>query len=406
MIVNLVGNALKFTDEGEVFLNVWVDYQDETAIEVHFLIRDTGIGIPPEKQEKIFESFAQADASTTRRFGGTGLGLAISSQLVGLMQGQVWVESEVNQGSTFHFTARFGRPGTAAHAVCQLPPLVAPQADQCHVLVVDEHATRRHAYEEHLRRMRASVSTAASAEQAIQLICHGTNQPPTLHAVIVSGGATAQRSASRLAKLISSAANTQHLPLLLISPPGDAQLGIDTTAWRRSTLATGPLHAAALHQLVAELLAKDSPQGTTAAVATACQPVRPLQILLAEDCEVNREVAIGLLDLRGHHVTVAGNGQAAVQQLASDSFDVVLMDVEMPVMDGLEATRQIRAAEQADGSYTPIIAMTAHATAQIERNCREAGMDAYVTKPIDAQKLYQVVESLAAGSPRGEESKV
>ena len=255
IVVNLAGNAIKFTERGRVTVEVAVQEQMAEDVLLHFSVSDTGIGIPADKQQTIFAAFSQADSSTTRKYGGTGLGLTISAQLAGLMGGRLWVESEVGQGSVFHFTARFGVQATPAQAAPRLPPAGRPNAP------------------------------------------------------------------------------------------------------------------------------------------------RPLRILLAEDNAVNQRLAVRLLEKRGHSVTLVGTGQEAVDSLASAPFDLVLMDVQMPEMDGFEATGAIRQREAQAGGHIPIVAMTAHAMADDRERCLAAGMDGYVSKPLNAPDLFQTVETLAG--PRG-----
>ena len=393
IIVNLVGNALKFTAEGEVYVDVWAERQLCDGIEVHFVIRDTGIGIPEEKQQRIFESFAQADASTTRRFGGTGLGLAISSQLVELMGGQVWVDSKVGQGSTFHFTASFAQQPSSNAADEPFQPLADRQV---RVLIVDYNSTSRRMYEELFEAMGMAFVAAANSRQAIELLraAAGSSQGPDL--LVVAGGANPDLSASRIADQISKGTDTGNLPLLLVSPPGDLAPAANIDSWQRAQHATGPLHQREMRKHILDLLQPNQGPIDSAESMLNAKPVRTLHILLAEDSFVNQEVAIGLLELRGHQVQVANNGREAVEMSQRLQYDLILMDVEMPEMDGLEATKLIRQRDRETGHHTPIVAMTAHAANGFEEACRDVGMDGFATKPVEHASLFQAIESVVA----------
>ncbi len=395
IIINLIGNALKFTEEGEIFVQVSVERRTSDWMEIHFMIRDTGIGIPREKQQRIFESFAQADASTTRRFGGTGLGLAISTQLAELMEGRVWLESEAGEGSTFHFTARFALAREDATSLSPEAPLASSNGDTIRLLLIDYHATSRDTYEELFASLHMQTTSAASIHVATQHLRQGVAQQRPFQLVVIVGRANPDLSAARIAQWISAACDTRSLPLLLLAATGSLESLTNTDAWARVYQATSPLHARGLRTCVFEAIAGDHPPAALPTSPREQSPRRPLQILLAEDCPVNREVAIGLLHLRGHQIHVAETGQEAVEAIRQRSFDLVLMDVEMPQMDGLDATRLIRAQENTQDRRTPIIAMTAHPESSFQEACRAAGMDGFISKPVDPNTLYRVVESLS-----------
>ena len=386
IMMNLVGNGLKFTHRGEVVVGVSVEQVTDAHTSLHFAVRDTGIGIPADKRERIFDSFSQADASTTRRFGGTGLGLAISSQLVELMGGRVWVESEVDRGSTFHVVIPFAvDPQPPADTPASLPPGTT-------ALLVCEHPTTRGVLQGQLESLGAGVVSACSDREAVAwLRCERPATEPAA-IVIVAGAATAARTAADVAGQISRGAETGQHGLLLLCPLGAPTDRSETGVWAGSTRGVLPLSNQELLYAMQEVMGAArglvSPPDPQQAVADV--PAR--RVLLAEDCLVNREVAVGLLQLRGHYVDVAENGRAAVAATEQNSFDVILMDVEMPEMDGLEATRTIRQQEAALGRHTPIIAMTAHALSGFENVCRQAGMDGYITKPIHPDSLFAAVE--------------
>ncbi|MHB0955178.1 MAG: ATP-binding protein [Pirellulaceae bacterium] len=388
VIVNLVGNALKFTEQGEVFVDVSLVQLFAQRARIHFLVRDTGIGIPLDKRERIFESFSQADASTTRRYGGTGLGLAISAQLVELMQGKIWVESVVGQGSTFHVTADFeyreqDQPG----------PQIDLALGHRSALLVHPHPTAREVYREMLASQGIQVTAAASPDEAVGHLRQVTSPASSIHVVIVGGAAHSHRPAHAWANQISQAVDTQTIPLLLLAHTGDDTPVITPGRWKKSCVVTTPLSTGELCRAISESLGTARHIMEHSWAQNCGQEAHPLRILLAEDCLVNREVAVGLLELRGHQVHLVGSGQEAVDALQNDVFDVVLMDVEMPGMDGIQATRRIRDAEQSHHRRTPIIAMTAHALKGFQNDCLEAGMDEYISKPIDPQTLYRVVET-------------
>jgi len=398
VVVNLVGNAIKFTEIGEVVVRVEMNSRTANDAELHFSVRDTGIGIPAAKQHAIFRAFEQADGSTTRRFGGTGLGLTISTQLVGLMGGRMWVESEPGAGSTFHFTGRFGlstmpTPHAArvsAHNLRNLP-----------VLVVDDNATNRRilmdmltqwtmwpAAVENGRDAIARMEQASESNQSFPLVLLDAQMPD------LDGFAVAER--------IRQNPKLAGATIMMLSSAG--QLG-DADRCRQLgvyTYLTKPIKQSDLFDAILTTLAAAPASETPAAkgrgagatessVAVPATP--PLRILLAEDNAVNQRVAVRLLEKRGHSVAVAGNGSEALTRLERETFDLVLMDVQMPVMDGLEATAAIRAREAGTGARTPIIAMTAHAMRGDRERCLEAGMDEYVAKPVQPAELFKAINA-------------
>jgi signal transduction histidine kinase/HPt (histidine-containing phosphotransfer) domain-containing protein len=391
VLVNLVGNAIKFTERGEVVVAVLVESLDRDAVEVDFVVSDTGMGIPPEKQDVIFEAFSQADGSTTRRFGGTGLGLAITRQLATLMGGRLWVESEVGRGSTFRFVVRLGLPKDWSPA-----PWPRPEAlRNLNVLVVDDNRTNRRILEDMLMNWGMRPALAADGPSALTRLkaAAAAGEPFRLALLdVVMPG----MDGFALAEQIRRQPDLAGCAPLMLSSAGqaaDPARGRDLGPVR---CLTKPVKQA---DLLAAILATLSPgmveepraglPGQRPAVAG-----RPLRILLAEDSPVNQQVAVGLLQLRGHTMVVAGNGKEALAALEKDRFDVVLMDVQMPEMDGFEATAAIRRKEWATGTHVPILAMTAHALKGDRERCLAAGMDGYLTKPVRAESLYQALEGL------------
>jgi two-component system sensor histidine kinase/response regulator len=393
IVMNLAGNAIKFTEQGEVVVEVKVESQSGDKIRLHVVVRDTGIGISPEKQAHIFESFSQADAATTRRFGGTGLGLAISRRLVEMMNGRIWVESEPGQGSQFCFTVELGLSRGA-------PPRIEPESlKDLPVLVVDDNATNRLVLQEILESWSMKPTAVSSGEQAIV----------TLEQACLTGSAfqlaildvmMPEMDGLELTKRIRQHPNqgvaTTRVMIMSSAAQADdrqraAQMGVLRSLnkpVKQSMLLDAITTALGTAQLEEAAGPAESYGGDFAAA----------RVLLAEDGLVNQKVAVRLLEKRGHSVVVANNGQEAVDALfAPDAkpFDIVLMDMQMPVLDGLAATKAIRSAEAKTGSRIAIVAMTANAMKGDRERCLAAGMDDYLSKPIRPQELYDRVEKFA-----------
>lgn len=385
ILVNLVGNAIKFTQQGEVVVEVHLADQTADDVTLHFSVRDTGIGIPPENQKRIFESFSQADSSITRRFGGTGLGLAISAQLVGLMQGRIWVESRPGEGSTFQFTARFSRSAAPA-AGNPVSPLAG-----CAVLVVDDHAISRDVACEMLTELGARPRSAADAQAALGMSLAAAISGTPFRLAVIDTALQAHDGWS-LAEQLRKVPQYSACPIVFLTPASleaESRLSEFTNAWQL----TKPAKSSELAEAARRALQGEPDE--EAAPVNGATPGRELRILLAEDGLVNQDVARGLLELQGHQVEVANNGLEAVEKLERQSFSVVLMDLEMPEMDGLSATAAIRRREAETGrGRVPIVAMTAHAISQIRQQCLEAGMDDYLTKPIQPEELFKLLENI------------
>ncbi|MBN2295437.1 MAG: response regulator [Pirellulales bacterium] len=393
ILVNLLGNAVKFTDHGEVFVDVWLEEEKEHSVRLHCAVHDTGIGISPEQQNCLFESFSQVDRSTTRRFGGTGLGLAISARLVDFMRGRIWVESEVGKGSTFHFTAEFHKVGSEKLTGPPLPR----ELEALPVIIVDDHPRRRSIYEEIIKQYGMRPTTVVDETTAMAEINRAAMAGTPYRLVILDAG-TPDRDSWSLIDQIHEDGNHTECAILLMASASQTYIPDHYRQLSRTQFLTKP--------------AKDSDliNSITTALGHKCQEqsierdvrgsVRPLRILLAEDEPVNQEVAVGLLDMRGHRVEVADNGREALDALERNTFDVVLMDVEMPEMDGMETTAAIRTKEQTSGGHIPIIAMTAHAVKGFQKRCQEAGMDDYLTKPFKPDELFKTVEAAAASPER------
>jgi two-component system sensor kinase len=391
VIMNLVGNALKFTERGEIVVAVTVETLEATQAQLHFTVSDTGIGIPADKQKQIFEAFTQADTSTTRRYGGTGLGLTISLQLVKLMGGQLWVESEVGKGSMFHFTVRFGIPQDApAHGLAKLECL----ADMP-ILVVDDNATNRRIIEDVLTHWGMRPTMAASGPEGLAQLhdaaTRGEPFPMALLDVMMP-----DMDGFQLAERIRQDARLANCKLIMLSSAGQTEDSARCQELDIARYLIKPVKQSDMREAILRVVGVRVEHGRpTALSAQEAPPHKPRRILLADDGPVNQQVACQLLEARGHRVVVVNNGREAVEATERDLFDLVLMDVQMPEMDGFDATRAIREREQTTGSHIPIVAMTAHAMKGDRERCLGAGMDGYLTKPIQSRALYDAVERLA-----------
>ena len=410
VLTNLVGNAIKFTARGEVVVEVDLPESTDQIVTVHFAIRDTGIGIPPASQKAIFAPFQQADGSVTRRYGGTGLGLAISAQLVDIMGGRIWVESEPGKGSTFHFTARFRLVSEPAkRAWGRAVDLVGVR-----VLVVYDNSTPRPAQvgaepgspetrasaarvgvAETLTRWHMAALLVNGAEHALQAMgdAHKRNEPFKL--VIIDSGMPGDDGFA-LAELIRqrpALAQTTIMMLTSNGRRGDAarcrELGI-------AVYLTKPVRQAQLLEAILSVAGGPVPAEASAALITrhTLREDSRLNILLAEDNPVNQKITTRMLEKLGHGITVVSNGREALDATVRHTFDLVLMDIQMPEMSGFEAAEAIRARESGTGKHLPIIALTAHAMDGDRERCLERGMDGYLAKPVRGAELSQVIGSL------------
>jgi two-component system, sensor histidine kinase and response regulator len=392
VLVNLLGNAIKFTDRGEVILQAEVQKTQNHIVELHFAVRDTGIGIPKEHQGVIFESFVQADGSSRRRYGGTGLGLTISTRLVSMMGGRIWLESEPGQGSTFHFTAKF-----------TLPDVPEQKTDSEHaslvglsVLVVDDNPTNRRIFEQTLLQWGMKPIVAASGWAAIAALRRAQGAQQSVPLVLMDAQMPQLDGFGTAAKIKQDPELLSPTIVMLTSggQRGDAdrcrEVGI-------SAYLTKPVRQQELREAILKVLGlrqRAEEDRTLITRHTLAEARTHLHILLAEDNVINQQLTVRTLAKRGHQVTVVENGKLAVEALEKQSFDIVLMDVQMPEMDGLQATSAIRQREVSTRKHVPIIAMTAHAMKGDRERCLAAGMDAYISKPVHIEELLQVTEGL------------
>jgi two-component system sensor histidine kinase/response regulator len=437
ILLNLVGNAIKFTERGEVVVDVRLEdftagdtesaekerdnrtrapsttsasdllhsrsslssLSASSAVKssclLHFSVRDTGIGIAEDKRTMIFEAFAQADGSTTRRYGGTGLGLAISARLVQHMGGRLWVESTLGQGSTFHFTACFGRQDAT------LPRPLPQESNRLHglsVLVVDDNATNRFILGETLTQWQMRPTAVENAESALRVLesAHQKGEP---FALVLLDAQMPKVDGFMLAERIRQHPDLTGATVMMLS---SACQSIDAQRCQELGLAaylTKPIKQTELHRSILAALGTSQLRPTAPAIPAPVKITRSLRLLLAEDNPVNQKLAVRLLEKQGHTLVVVNNGREALEAIERQPFDLVLMDVQMPEMDGFEATITLRERERGTGRHVPILAMTAYAMKGDRERCLEAGMDGYISKPIQPRELWEAIEKLASPSP-------
>jgi signal transduction histidine kinase/DNA-binding response OmpR family regulator len=394
VITNLFGNAIKFTDRGEVGLKVALVSGKSDEVGLHFVVLDTGMGIAPEKQSLIFEAFSQADGSTARRFGGTGLGLTISSRIVELMGGRIWVESALDEGSAFHFTASFG----VGKQVGESLPLAAPASlAGLGALVVDDNATNRRILAEMLSRLGMRTKQAESGMAALQCLKQGEGPFAVILTDLNMPEMDGFALMDQMRRSPELAAKAKVIMLSSAGQRGDAdrsrELGV-------ATFLTKPVSQTELLESIVRVLgtAGPKPEPAVPILRQAIEKNKKLSVLLVEDNSVNQKLAARLLEKRGHHVTVTANGLEALGALDRENFDVVFMDVQMPEMDGIAATAAIRLRERGTNSHLPIMAMTAHAMQGDRERCLAAGMDGYISKPINSSELTELLERFLAAT--------
>jgi two-component system sensor histidine kinase/response regulator len=421
ILVNLLSNAIKFTKEGEVVVSVKEELKTAEGISLHFTVRDTGIGIAKEKQQIIFDAFAQADGSMTRKFGGTGLGLSISKRFTELMGGRIWVESVPNQGSQFHFTAKLGLDPQASkpHEDAFI------HFDKATALIIDDNATTRRIIEEMLKRWGMKVVKAECAEEALTLMDKAERDGTSYSLHLLDAYLPGMESFILQDHMRHNPDMAETTVMLLASPSHKG----DAAPWQKlgsPAFVTKPIRSSILLETVKtvldpllkeksmEVTAPSQPQQTPSLSPLPSRtseldekPIEPsnedkpsdsalhsYRVLIAEDNIVNQKVAYFMLEKQGHQVTGVRDGKEAVEAMDKGIFDVILMDIQMPNMNGFEATSAIREKEKKSGRHTPIIAMTAHAMKGDREMCIDAGMDDYVPKPLKADELLTKIEQI------------
>jgi PAS domain S-box-containing protein len=394
VLLNFLSNAVKFTEQGEVSMRVNCIRQSELEVELQLSVRDTGIGIPEDKQAGIFEAFVQADGSTSRRYGGTGLGLAISARLVELMGGRIWVESSPGVGSTFHF--KLTCPIVHGSAVT-LPAEPLRSTGRLKVLVVDDNEVNRRILEGMVANWGWKSDTAETGIAALEAIFAAAEQSEPYAAILLDAHMPGMDGFA-VAKAIKEDPRVSSIPIMMLS---SSDLSAEAAQCRKLGIQTYIVKPVGQTELREALDAIISLSGATAKPVGPCLPApsRPetgLRLLVAEDNRVNRQLALRLLEKQGHLVTLACDGAEALQKLEEQEFDAVLMDIQMPNMDGFQATAIIREREKTSGRHLPIIALTAHAISGYREMCVNAGMDGYLSKPIQTQELYEVLGSIQA----------
>ncbi|MGI9326600.1 MAG: response regulator [Pseudomonadales bacterium] len=390
ILLNLLSNAVKFTEQGEVVLSVTQVAASTTDVKLRFEVTDTGIGIPADRIDRLFQAFSQADASTTRRFGGTGLGLSIAQQLCNLMGGEIGVSSKPGKGSTFWFTATLNKQSGQGQMLSRIP---LEEMHRLHVLIVDDNQTNRRIFAHNLQPWGCTYVEASGAVQALDLLQAAQAESKPFNLIITDYQMPGMDGAM-LARKVRAIKAIRHTPIILatsISQYGDIarmqSLGF-------AGYLVKPIKSSQLFDCIALVMGvQDDDEDRQAAFIT--QHVLPdpgrskLRVLLAEDNLVNQKVAVRILQKAGYRCDVAANGHEAVEAVCEIGYDLVLMDCQMPEMNGLEATKSIR--ERLSKRHVPIIAMTANAMQGDREECLESGMDDYLSKPVTSDKLVEMV---------------
>jgi signal transduction histidine kinase/DNA-binding response OmpR family regulator/HPt (histidine-containing phosphotransfer) domain-containing protein len=398
IILNLVGNAIKFTEKGEVVVSVKPESVTASEIDLHFTVSDTGIGIAPDKQKKIFEAFAQADTSTARVYGGTGLGLTISSKLVEMMGGRLWVEGSVGKGSTFHFIVRLGLP---TEPISKHVPEKLENLRGLKILVVDDNSTNRKILESMLKNWKMKPATAESATAALQMMIDAAKMGAPYQLLLLDANMPVM-DGFELVEKMKNAPDLDSITLMMLTSSGQRGDSARCRELAISAYLTKPIKQSVLLDAIMHVLGRTEPAGTDAPLVTLHSlrgNQKKLKILLAEDNAVNQKLATIMLEKRGHEVVVAGTGievLSILENSGSKPFSLILMDVQMPEMNGFEATARIREKEKLAGGHIPIIALTARAMKGDKEECLQAGMDGYVSKPL---KLDELLSAIAKVEP-------
>lgn len=396
ILFNLIGNAIKFTEQGGISIEVSLEKATNDQVVLHIVVADTGIGIPPQEKERIFERFEQVDSSTTRKYGGTGLGLAISNHLVRMMDGKMWVDSELGKGSKFHFTVVLALQRDITVAAV----MGSSSLRGLSVLIVDDNSNNRTLLERMCEKWGMKPSTVPNPKQALLSIQQAVSEGSPFDFVITDL-AMPEMDGFELARTIIQQHPSDVRPKILLltsfGTRGDAAKCVEAGI---SAYLHKPVNEFELLDAVMRARRQGKTENGQHPLITRHslrEGKKSLKILLAEDNKINQVLAQRLLEKWGHKVYVANNGREAVNSAASDDFDLILMDVQMPEMDGIQATRIIRQQEEAKGKHVTIFAMTAYAMESDKERCLAVGMDGYVSKPINTQELFQAIESLMIG---------
>ena len=390
--MNLIGNAVKFTDAGSVVVDAWVEECPSGRVQLHFAVRDTGIGIAPDQIKHIFESFQQADSSTTRRFGGTGLGLTICARLATMMGGKIWVESALGEGSVFHMTAVFTECDSTDVDASSTESDHARRFEGFQVLVADDHPIARKYYCDLLRSVGLSATAVASTEEALRWLHSESNKDGSKNLVVVDAKMPDAEQLLDYHNLGDSQ------PLIALIPAGDPDIAKTFRNLGAVRCLTKPINHSSFVKAIAQVFGVDDTADPIETSDSATEPSDALRVRVADDSPVNLLVAAGMLEMLGHEVQSVGDGQQACEAVIETPFDLIFMDLEMPVMDGFEATRELQSSPDPRIVGTPIVAMTAHAVTGVRERCLAAGMMDHVTKPIYPDDLQKVIQRLRDGS--------
>lgn len=394
VLTNLTGNAIKFTERGEIFVSVTEESRSAGGALLHFSVQDTGVGIPADQQKKIFEPFSQADGSSTRKYGGTGLGLTICKRIVDVMGGRLWVESEPRRGSTFHFTAEL-RVQDAPSA--GLAPIQPAELRNLHTLIVDDNFTNRRVLHGMLSRWGMRPTAVDGGRMALQALGIAKSAGHPFPLILVDGHMP-EMDGFALVEQIRKDPGLVGATIMML--PSAGRLG-DAERCRELGICAylvKPIHQSELLEAICHVLQKTPKRDRIPLVTrhSLRENRNRLRILLAEDNDVNQKLMMRLLEKRGYEMTLAGNGQETLKAFEKGSFDLVLLDIQMPEMDGFQVTAAIREKEKLTQGHIPIIALTAHALKDDQDRCLSAGMDAYVSKPIRTSQLFAVIERVCA----------
>ena len=394
VLINLTGNALKFTSHGEVAIHASCDSPRDENLLIHFMVSDTGIGISRENQKKIFTAFSQADMSTTRRFGGTGLGLSISERLVKLMGGRIWVESEEGKGSRFHFQVLL-QPAQNAEVDTQ-PALTRTFPSGSRILVVDDNATNHKLLERLLLQWELNPVFARSGEEAVRIIQASSVKGQVFSAMILDEEMPRLGGIELVEMLQKGAALPSPPVILMLSRPLESKARLECERLGIARTMLKPIRRALLFEILQQTGGERRSEPPSTEIKGSAHGGVSLRVLVAEDNLVNQRLLSRLLERMGHRVLVASDGMAVLRILEQCEVDFIAMDMQMPILDGVETTRKIRAMEKGGGKHLPIVAMTANAFEEDRRRCSEAGMDGFVVKPVSAKSIREEMERVLA----------